>query len=124
MHRPVILSTLAAALVLGLAGAGAQTPPAPRLQPHEGQLARPDISASELEALSPALRAELQSRMAAGGQTRREILETTLLNNLQERHEAREIIATDYRQGLVTFRTLSGATQTVAFDRSTLQVLN
>ena len=124
MQKTILLSTLATALALGLANASAQTSSAPRLQAHEGQTARPEISAGELDALSPTLRAELQSRMAAGGQTRRELLETTLLNNLQERHEAREIVAMDYRQGMVTFRTLGGATETAAFDRATLQVLN
>jgi hypothetical protein len=124
MQKPLILKAIAAAFAIANTGAGAQIAPAPRLQPHEGQVARPDISASELEALSPSLRAEVQSRMAGGGQTRREIIETTLLNNLQERHEAREIIAADYRQGVVTFRTLDGATRTASFDRGTLQVLN
>jgi hypothetical protein len=120
----VVFPAIAATLMLGMAGGSAQPAPAPRLQPHEGQVARPDISANELEALSPSLRADLQARMAGGGQTRREIIETTLMNNLQERHEAREIIAMDYRQGTVTFRTLGGDTRTASFDRATLQVLN
>ena len=107
----------------GLPPAANPEAPNPQRGAVRGQQARPDLAPSDLSALAPDRRAELDARMRLGGQTRREILETMLLNSLQASHEATRITAMDYPGGTVSFETRTGP-RSARFDRATLDVLN
>lgn len=142
MRRTMLVPTILAASLLGAAQAGAQSVHGQPMQPQPaqaqaridsgtvtwhgvpGRMARPDLTPADLAGLDPVLRAEVDARMAQGGQTRRELIETILLKSLQGPHEARRIVSMNFAQGGVVFDTVNGQTTTARFDRRTLDVLN
>jgi hypothetical protein len=54
------------------------------------------LEQAELAGLKPDVHAEVQKRLAAGGQTVSEILATMLLNNIKLKHPASRIVALDF----------------------------
>ncbi len=110
MIRSYSLLTLAAcaSLVLGTAMARAQV--------------ATTIEQAELAGLSPAMKAEVQARMAKGGQTVSEILQTELLNNIKVKHPASSIVALDFARGAAVVKLTSGQMEVVPFDTRTLAV--
>jgi len=108
--KVVVLST---ALALGVAVA---TP-----LPVRAQVAT-SLEQAELAGLDPAVRAEVQKRLAAPGQTVSEILTTMLLNNIKLKHPASRIVAMDFGRGTAAVETTSGSTEVVNFDPTTLQI--
>jgi len=70
--------------------------------------------------LNPATHAEVQARMAKGGQTVREILQTILLNSIKLKHPASRIEALDFARGVAVVRTQKGANEVVPFNPRTL----
>jgi len=70
--------------------------------------------------LNSATHAEVQARMAKGGQTVTEILQTILLNSIKLKHPASRIEALDFSRGVAVVRTPKGANQVVRFNTSTL----
>lgn len=71
--------------------------------------------------LSPAMHAAVQARMAKGGQTASEILQTILLNSIKLKHPASRIEALDFaRGGVAVVPTPKGANEVVRFNTATL----
>jgi hypothetical protein len=66
--------------------------------------------------------AEVQKRLAAGGQTVSEILATMLLNNIKLKHPASRIVALDFGRGAATVEKPDGGLAVVDFDPTTLQI--
>lgn len=79
------------------------------------------LEQAEMAGLSPDVRAEVQKRMAAPGQTVSEILTTMLLNNIKLKHPASRIVAMDFGRGTAVVQTAEGSMATVDFDTTTLQ---
>ena len=96
------------------------------------QTARADVSqgyrAAEgkliLAELSPAKRAEVEGRLAQGGQTVDEILQTILLNSIKLKYPANRIIALDFGRGVAVVELPSKETRAIAFDTQTLVIKN
>ena len=88
----------------------------PRFQPAEM------LEQAELAGLSPEKRAEVQSRLAQGGQTVSEILQTMLLNSIKLKHLGSQIVALDFNRGIAIVRTANGQMRAVNFDTTTLQI--
>jgi hypothetical protein len=80
------------------------------------------LEQAEVAGLTPDVRAEVQKRLAAGGQTVSEILTTMLLNNIKLKHPASRILAMDFARGAAAVQTPSGSMEVVEFDTTTLQV--
>jgi len=81
------------------------------------------LEQAELAGLDPAVRAEVQKRLSAPGQTVSEILTTTmLLNNIKLKHPASRILAMDFGRGTAAVQTPSGGMEVVEFDPTTLQI--
>lgn len=70
--------------------------------------------------LSPALQAEVKSRMAAGGQKVSEILDTMLLNSVSKVFASGQVIAVDFEKGVVVTKGTSGELRSFNFDTRTL----
>src|SRR5271157_1087300 len=66
--------------------------------------------------------AEVQKRLAAGGQTVSEILATILLNNIKLKHPASRIVALDFGRGAAAVEKPDGGLAVVDFDPTTLQI--
>ena len=94
------------------------------------QTARADVSQGYREAegklilaeLSPAKRAEVEGRLAQGGQTVNEILQTILLNSIKLKYPANRIVALDFGRGIAVVELPSNATRTISFDTQTLAI--
>jgi hypothetical protein len=80
------------------------------------------LEQAEMAGLKPDVRAEVQKRLAAGGQTVSEILATMLLNNIKLKHPASRILALDFARGTAAVQTAAGAMEVVDFDPTTLQI--
>jgi hypothetical protein len=76
-----------------------------------------------LAELNPDKRAEVQSR-ATGSNTVREVLETTLLNNIKLRYPANRILALDFGRGTAVVETPDNQMRLVNFDKKTLAITN
>ena len=94
------------------------------------QAARADVSqgyrAAEgkliLAELSPAKRAEVEGRLAQGGQTVNEILQTILLNSIKLKFPASRIVALDFNRGIAVVEQADGKVTSVNFDTTTLSL--
>ena len=80
------------------------------------------IEQAELQQLSPALRQEVETRMAAGGQTVQGIVDTILLNEISLEFASGRIVATDFHRGLAVVEGPGGQPRTFAFDVVTLKL--
>ena len=80
------------------------------------------IEQAELAGLDPAVRAEVQKRLSAPGQTVSEILTTMLLNNIKLKHPASRIAAMDFARGAAAVEKPDGGMEIVKFDPTTLQI--
>ena len=79
------------------------------------------LEQAELAGLSPELRAQVQAR-AVGGNSVTEVLQVMLLNNIQIKHPASQIIAMDWGKGVAVVQLTSGTLQAVQFGPMTLQI--
>jgi len=77
------------------------------------------LEQAELAGLSPEVKADVQARLAKGGQTVYEILKTDMLNNMQARHPGARIMAMDFNQGIALVEA-GGKLEMVNFDPTTL----
>ncbi|WP_372617386.1 hypothetical protein [Falsiroseomonas sp.] len=100
---------LGAAMAIGLAAAAAAQPSR-------------EFERAELGYLNADLRAEVERR-ATGGNTPRGVLETILLNNLQLRLPATEVIAVDFLKSTVVYRAPDGALRAARFNPANLTVV-
>jgi hypothetical protein len=75
-----------------------------------------------LAELSPAKRAEVEGRLAQGGQTVNEILQTILLNSIKLKYPANRIVALDFGRGIAVVELPSNVTRTISFDTQTLAI--
>ena len=80
------------------------------------------IEQAELAGLAPATLAQVKSRMAEGGQTVYEILQTMLLNNIKALVPGGTIAALDFNRGVAIVRTPAGGLRPVNFDTTTLAI--
>jgi hypothetical protein len=123
--RAIRIPALAALVLFASAAAMAQTSANPSAGDSRSSQAPARISAAdraEIERMDPATRAEVESRMSVGQQTLREVKQTILLNNLQDRYEARSITSVDLSGGSVSFVTRDGGNRTAQFDPRSMQV--
>ena len=79
------------------------------------------LEQAELAGLSPAKRAEVQSR-AVNGNTVSEVLQTMLLNGIKSKYPASRIVALDFGRGIAVIRLHSGGMRAVNFDTTTLAI--
>ena len=80
------------------------------------------IEQAELAGLAPATLAQVKARMAEGGQTVTEILQTMLLNNIKALVPGSSIVALDFNRGIAIVRTAAGGMRAVNFDTTTLAI--
>ncbi len=80
------------------------------------------LEQAEMAGLSPAKRAEVQARLAKGGQTVTEILQTILLNSIKLKQPANRIVALDFSRGVAVIETADGKIMPVRFDTTTLAI--
>ncbi|WP_270937151.1 hypothetical protein [Falsiroseomonas oryzae] len=77
-----------------------------------------EFQQAELSELSPAIRAEVERRVAQGpGNTIRGVLETMLLNELQVREPASRIVGVDMGRGVVVVQPQSGGMKAYTFNK-------
>ncbi|WP_372617365.1 hypothetical protein [Falsiroseomonas sp.] len=73
---------------------------------------------AELSELSPAIRSEVERRVAQGpGNTPRGVLEAMLLNELQLREPASRIVGVDMGRGVVVIQQPGGAMKAYTFNK-------
>jgi hypothetical protein len=80
------------------------------------------LEQAELAGLTPQTRAEVQTRLAKGGQTVSEILTTMLLNGIKAKHPASSIVALDFGRGIAVVNLASGGMAAVHFNTTTLAI--
>jgi hypothetical protein len=80
------------------------------------------LEQAELAGLSADKKTEVQKRLAQGGQTVSEILQTMLLNSIKLKHPASKIVALDFNRGAAVVQLANGKMTVVSFDTSTLAV--
>lgn len=80
------------------------------------------LEQAELAGLSPQKRADIQSRMAKGGQTVYKILQTELLNSIKAKYPGSRIVALDFNRGIAVVQPANGGMQTVNFDTTTFAI--
>jgi hypothetical protein len=78
------------------------------------------IEQAEIAQLSPALQAEVKTRMANSGQKVSEILDTMLLNSVSKIFASGRVIAADFNNGVVVTEGTNGQLRWFNFDLSTL----
>jgi hypothetical protein len=78
------------------------------------------IEQAEISQLSPALQAEVKTRMAAGGQKVSEILDTMLLNSVSKIFASGRVVAADFNKGVVVTEGANGQIRAFNFDVATL----
>ena len=77
-----------------------------------------EFQLAELSELSPALRGEVERRVAqAPGNTPRGVLESMLLNELQLREPASRIVGIDMGRGVVVIQPPGGAMKAYTFNK-------
>ena len=77
-----------------------------------------EFQLAELSELSPALRGEVERRVAqAPGNTPRGVLESMLLNELQLREPASRIVGIDMGRGVVVIQQPGGAMKAYTFNK-------
>ena len=77
-----------------------------------------EFQQAELSELSPAIRSEVERRVAqAPGNTPRGVLEAMLLNELQVREPASRIIGVDLGRGIVVVQQQGGAMKAYTFNK-------
>jgi hypothetical protein len=79
------------------------------------------LEQAELAGLNPATRAEVQARMAKGGQKVEEVLTTILLNNIKLKHQASQIVAIDFDRGVAVVNEPGGTMHMYHFNTKTLE---
>jgi hypothetical protein len=77
---------------------------------------------AELDALTPAVRAEVEARLAGGQQTVRGILDTMLLNSISLLFASGRIVAADFDTGVVVVEGTNAQVRAFNFDVTTLVV--
>jgi hypothetical protein len=80
------------------------------------------IEQAEMAGLSPATLTQVKARMAQGGQTVTEILQTMLLNNIKSLIPGGTIVALDFNRGIAVVRAAAGGMRSVNFDTTTLAI--
>jgi hypothetical protein len=78
------------------------------------------LEQAEINMLTPALQAEVKSRMAAGGQKVSEILDTMLLNSVSKVFASGRVVAADFNNGVVVTQGVNGQMRAFNFDPATL----
>lgn len=78
------------------------------------------LEQAEINMLTPALQAEVKSRMAAGGQKVSEILDTMLLNSVSKVFASGRVVAADFNNGVVVTQGTNGQMRAFNFDPATL----
>jgi hypothetical protein len=78
------------------------------------------IEQAEISQLSPALQAEVKTRMGASGQTVSEILDTMLLNSVSKIFASGRVVAADFNKGIVVTEGANGQMRAFNFDVATL----
>ena len=79
------------------------------------------LEQAELAGLSPDLRSQVQAR-ATGGNSVTEVLQVMLLNNINAKHPASQIVAMDWARGVAVVDVPAGGMAVVNFDPATLQI--
>ena len=79
------------------------------------------VERAEFAGLSPQLQAQVKAR-AVGGNSVTEVLQVMLLNNIKIKHEASQIVAMDWNNGVAVVQLPSGGMAAVHFDPRTLQI--
>lgn len=108
-HTKTLTLTVAGAALalLAAAPAAAQTSAGSR-----------EFQAAELSEVSPALRAEVERRVAAGpGNTVRGVLETMLLNEISVRWPGSRLVAMDMARGVGVFAQQDNTLKAVTFNK-------
>jgi predicted DNA-binding transcriptional regulator YafY len=75
-----------------------------------------------LASVSPALRAEIETRAQQPGQKVSEIIDTILLNKISLAFANGKIVATDYEKGIVVVEGPGGLLRVFRFDVTTLDL--
>lgn len=75
---------------------------------------------AELAQLQPELRAQVEARLAAGGQTVRGILDTMLLNSISLKFATGKLVAVDWEKGVAVADGADGQLHVVPFDAKSL----
>ena len=81
---------------------------------------RTPLEQAEINMLTPALQAEVKSRMAVGGQKVSEILDTMLLNSVSKVFASGRVVAADFNNGVVVTQGANGQMRAFNFDPATL----
>jgi hypothetical protein len=105
IQKSIIALTFAAAIAAS--GSGKAANPTP-------------LEQAEINMLTPALQAEVKSRMAAGGQKVSEILDTMLLNSVSKVFASGRVVAADFNNGVVVTQGTNGQMRAFNFDPATL----
>jgi hypothetical protein len=105
LQRAVVASTFVAAMIAS--GSALAANPTP-------------LEQAEINQLSPALQAEVKTRMAAGGQKVSEILDTMLLNSVSKVFASGRVVAADFDKGVVVTEGTNGQLRSFNFDVATL----
>ena len=101
--------------------AAALASPLPSLA--QSSLGSREYQLAELNELSPELKAEVLRR-ATDGNTPRGVLETMLLNGIQQRFPASRIVGIDMGRGVVAIATADGQLKALTFNKQQgLQIL-
>jgi hypothetical protein len=77
----------------------------------------------ELGYLNEATRAEVTRRAGIAGNTHRGVMETIMLNNLQLRLPATEVVAIDFLKTTVAYRSPDGQLRSVRFNPADLSII-
>jgi hypothetical protein len=112
MSHPRFATLPLAGAVLALVGF--QAPPAAA----QSSMGSREFQRAELNEVSPAIRAEVERRLAAGpGNTVRGILETMLLNEIGVRWPGSRIVATDMGRGVGVIQLPDKTLKAITFNK-------
>jgi hypothetical protein len=77
-----------------------------------------EFQQAELTEVSPAIRSEVERRVAAGpGNTIRGVLETMLLNSISQRFPGSRIVAVDMGRGVAVIQTSDNQLKALTFNK-------
>jgi len=82
----------------------------------QSMLGSREYQLAELNELAPEIRAEVLRR-ATGGNTPRGVLETMLLNSMEQRYPGSRIVAVDMGRGVVVIQTADKQMKALTFDK-------